>query len=78
MTVQEMKNADIRFADKSQLVDLRELMAGGGKSISLETLLKKTPNLYQYRVGEIAVAFDYLEDGGSINDAFLLMVQASS
>ncbi len=80
MTLKEMREADIRFTDKSRLTDLRTITVprkANGQA-DLDGLLQKTENLYQYRVGSVAVEFDYLPNGRTISDAFRLMMQAGS
>ena len=51
--------------------------AGAENLLDVEDLQRQTPNFYCFRVGEIAVEFDYARNGRSVNDLFSLMVQAS-
>ena len=79
MNLKNMKDVDIRTVDKSSLSELRDIKIKrtSANQLDVEDLHSQTPNFYCYRVGEIAVAFDYMNNGRSVNDLFSLMVQAS-
>ena len=78
MSLEEMRNVDIRQVDRSSLADLRDIHVrkDSHDQPDIQDLLKQTANLYMYRVGEIVVAFDYSNNGKTVNDTFALMVQS--
>ena len=72
MTVDEMKNVDIRTVDPDTLVDVRnvnipEELTGKDR---LEAFVKQVKNPFCYRVGDVVVKNVYSQDGISINDRF--------
>lgn len=78
MSLEEMRNVDIRQVDRSSLADLRDIHVrkDSHDQPDIQDLLKQTANLYIYRVGEIVVAFEYSNNGKTVNDTFALMVQS--
>lgn len=79
MNLKNMKDVDIRTVDKSSLSELRDIKIKktAANQLDVEDLHSQTPNFYFYRVGDIVVGFDYMNNGRSVNDLFSLMVQAS-
>jgi hypothetical protein len=79
VNLKNMKDVDIRTVDKSSLSELRDIKIKktAANQLDVEDLHSQTPNFYCYRVGEIVVGFDYMNNGRSVNDLFSLMVQAS-
>lgn len=79
MSLNEMRNVDVRTVDKSSLSDLRNIRIKrtAENKVDIEDLQSQTSNLYCYRVGDVVVEFDYAKNGRSVNDLFSLMVQAS-
>lgn len=79
MNLKNARNIDIRTVDKSSLSELRDIKIRrtAENKVDIGDLEKQTVNLYCYRVGDIAVEFDYANNGKSVNDLFSLMVQAS-
>ncbi len=79
MSLNEMRNVDVRTVDKSSLSDLRNIRIKrtAENKVDIEDLQSQTSNLYCYRVGDVVVQFDYAKNGRSVNDLFSLMVQAS-
>jgi hypothetical protein len=77
--LKRMKNVDIRTVDKSSLSELRDITIRktAQNQLDMEDLHRQTKNFYCYRVGDIAVEFDYADNGRSLNDLFSLMIQAS-
>ena len=65
MSLEEMRDVDIRQVDRSSLADLQDIRVkkDGYNQPDIQDLLKQTANLYMYRVGEIVVAFDYSNNG---------------
>lgn len=78
MSLNEMRNVDVRTVDKSSLSDLRNIRIKrtAENKVDIEDLQSQTSNLYCYRVGDVVVQFDYAKNGRSVNDLFSLMVQA--
>lgn len=79
VNLKSMKDVDIRTVEKSSLSELRDIKIKktAENQLDVEDLQRQTPNFYCYRVGEIAVEFDYMRNGKSVNDLFSLMVQTS-
>ena len=79
MNLKNMKDVDIRTVDKSSLSELRDIKIKKTEAnqLDVEDLHSQTPIFYCYRVGDIVVGFDYMNNGRSVNDLFSLMVQAS-
>ena len=79
VNLKNMKDVDIRTVDKSSLSELRDIQIKrtAENQLDVDDLQSQTSNFYCYRVGEIVVGFDYLNNGRSVNDLFSLMVQAS-
>lgn len=74
-----MKAVDIRTVEKASLSELRDikLKRTADNRLDIENLQSQTSNFYCYRVGEVAVSFDYRKNGRTINELFALMVQTS-
>ena len=79
VNLKNMRAVDIRTVDKSSLSELRDIKIKktAENQLDVEDLQSQTDNFYCYRVGEIVVGFDYLNNGRSVNDLFSLMVQTS-
>lgn len=79
MDLQALRQTDVRQVDKSSLTQLEDIQIRKGTDnlLDVEDLLRQVANPYIYRVGDMVVAFDYLDNGRTVNDAFALMVQAS-
>lgn len=79
MNLKKMRDVDIRTVDKSSLSELRDIKIkkNAENQLDVEDLYSQTNNFYCYRVGEIVVAFDYMNNGRSVNDLFSMMVQES-
>lgn len=72
MTVEEMKNVDIRTVDPDSLVDVKNLNIPEeltGKE-RLEAFVQQVRNPFCYRVGNVVVKNVYSQDGVTINDRF--------
>ena len=61
----KMKQADVRTADKSQLIDLCEV------EINPDSYLEKVKTPYLVRIGGYAVKFSYQESGEGIEERLL-------
>lgn len=75
---EERKSVSVQTLDKSELTELSSVRVreNDRRQPDLEDLKRQTKNLYQYRVGNVVVEFDYLHNGRTVNDLFALMVQA--
>lgn len=73
------KKTDIRTADKSLLSELCDIRIKktAENQVDMEDLQNQTVDIYCYRVGEIAIAFEYGKSGRTLDELFSLMVQAS-
>lgn len=69
----EMKQADVRTADKSRLVDLCEVEIDQNAGIEerIAAYLEQVKNPYLVRIGDYAVKFSYQESGAGIEDRLL-------
>ena len=77
MTIEEMKNVDVRTVDPETLVDV--------KTITIETSLPKEERIKEYirkvknpvcfRVGDVVVKCSYSNDGVTIRDRFEQLVR---
>ena len=72
MTVEEMKNVDIRTVDPETLVDVREIEIDEGlpKEERKREYLRQVKNPYCFRVGDVVVKCSYSNDGVTIRDRF--------
>lgn len=79
MELNNKKETDIRTVDKSLLSELCSIRIKrtAEDQVDWEDLQSQTADIYCYRVGEIAVAFEYGKNGRTIDELFSLMVQAS-
>ena len=78
LVMEERKNTAVQALDKSELAELSTVRVreDSQKQPDLEDLKRQTKNLYRYRVGNVVVELDYLDNGRTANDLFALMVQA--
>lgn len=72
MTVEEMKNIDIRTVDPVSLVDIRtvEIDDDLPKEERLASFIRQIKNPYCYRVGDVVVKNVYSNDGVSLRERF--------
>ena len=78
MTIEEMKDVDIRTVDPDSLVDVRrvqipEELTGDER---LKEFMRQVKNPFCYRVGNIVVKNVYSQDGVTINERFEQLVKA--
>ena len=77
MTVEEMKNIDIRTVDPETLVDVIKIQID--ESLSPEErkreYLRQVKNPYCFRVGDVVVKCSYSNDGVTIRDRFEQLVR---
>lgn len=72
MTVEEMKQVDIRTVQAEELVDITTICLDGcrTKEEKIKSFLEQVGNPYCYRVGDIIVKTRYSENGGSFHERF--------
>ncbi len=72
MTVEEMKQVDIRTVKAEELVDITEISLEGcrTKEEKIRSFLEQVGNPYCYRVGNVIVKTRYSENGGSFHERF--------
>ena len=72
MTLDEMKNVDVRTVDRDSLVDINTIAID--ESLSKEEraaeFLRQIKNPYCFRVGNIVVKNVYSDDGVSLEERF--------
>ena len=72
MTVEEMKNIDIRTVDPETLVDIRDVVIDDDlpKEERMASFIRQIKNPYCYRVGDVVVKNVYSNDGVSLRERF--------
>ena len=72
MTLDEMKNVDVRTVDRDSLVDINTIVID--ESLSKEEraaeFLRQIKNPYCFRVGKVVVKNVYSNDGVSLEERF--------
>ena len=72
MSLEEMKNVDVRTVDRDSLVDINTIVID--ESLSKEEraaeFLRQIKNPYCFRVGNIVVKNVYSDDGVSLEERF--------
>ncbi len=70
MTLEEMKNVDIRCVNPDDLVDIRDVRISPeiNKGERILDFVRQVGNPYCYRVGDIAVKVRYTEGGATLDD----------
>ena len=72
MSIEEMKNVDVRTVDRDRLVDINEIEIDDSlppKGRAAE-LLRQIKNPYCFRVGKVVVKNVYSDDGVSLQERF--------
>ncbi len=72
MTVEEMKQVDIRTVKAEELADITKISLEDcrTKEEKIKSFLEQVGNPYCYRVGDIIVKTRYSENGGSFHERF--------
>ncbi len=72
MTVEEMKQVDIRTVKAEELADITKISLEDcrTKEEKIKSFLEQVGNPYCYRVGDIIVKTRYSEDGVSFHERF--------
>lgn len=70
MTLEQMKNVDIRAVDPDGLVDIRDIQINPGQSREerIRDFVRQIGNPYCFRVGKVAVKVSFAEDGATLED----------
>ena len=72
MSLEEMKNVDVRTVDRDSLVDINTIVID--ESLSKEEraaeFLRQIKNPYCFRVGKVVVKNVYSDDGVSLEERF--------
>ena len=72
MTLEEMKNIDIRTVDRETLVDINtiDLDDSLSKEERVREYIRQVKNPYCYRVGDVVVKCTFSNDGVSLQQRF--------
>ena len=72
MTIEEMKNIDIRTVDPDTLVDITtiEIPDGLSKEERIKEFIRQVKNPYCFRIGKVVVKNVYNEGGPSLQECF--------
>lgn len=72
MTVEEMKQVDIRTVQAEELADITKIRLDGcqTKEEKIKSFLEQVGNPYCYRVGDVIVKTRYSENGVSFHERF--------
>ena len=78
MTIEEMKNVDVRTVDPETLVDVHSVKISDdlGREDRLKEFIRQVKNPFCYRVGNVVVKNVYSQDGVTINERFEQMVRS--
>ena len=72
MTIEEMKNIDVRTVNPETLVDVTRIVIPEGlsKEERVKEYLRQVKNPYCFRVGKMVVKNVYSDDGVSLQERF--------
>ena len=72
MTIEEMKNLDVRTVDRDSLVDVTQIVIDENlsKEERVAEYLRQVKNPYCFRVGKMVVKNIYSNDGVSLEERF--------
>ena len=72
MTIEEMKNVDVRTVDRDSLVDVTQIVIDENlsKEERVAEYLRQVKNPYCFRVGKMVVKNIYSNDGVSLEERF--------
>lgn len=72
MSIEEMKNVDVRTVDRDSLVDINEIEIDDNlpPKERTEAFLRQIKNPYCFRVGKVVVKNVYSDDGVSLQERF--------
>ena len=77
MSIEDMKNVDVRTVDPETLVDITEIKIDESmpKEERIKEYLRQVKNPYCFRVGDMVVKCSYSNDGVTIRDRFEQLVR---
>ena len=77
MSIEDMKNVDVRTVDPATLVDIIEIKIDESmsKEERIKEYLRQVKNPYCFRVGDMVVKCSYSNDGVTIKDRFEQLVR---
>ena len=77
MTVEEMRNVDVRTVDRNTLVDLNTVEIDMSKPVEerRKDFIRQVKNPYCFKVGDVAVKVSFTEDGSSFEERFQNMLR---
>ena len=72
MSIEDMKNVDVRTVDRDSLVDINEINIDESlpPKERAEEFLRQIKNSYCFRVGKVVVKNVYSDDGVSLQERF--------
>ena len=70
MTLEEMKNVDIRTVDPAELVDIRDVKVSPEQSREARMMefVVQIGNPYCFKAGQVAVKVSYADEGPTLDD----------
>ena len=77
MTLEEMKNVDVRTVDPDTLVDVTKITIDESlpKEERIREYIRKVKNPYCFKVGNVVVKCSYSNDGVTLRDRFRQLVR---
>ncbi len=77
MTIEEMKNIDIRTVDPETLVDISDVVVDESlpKDERIREYIRQIKNPYCFKVGDVVVKCSYSNDGVTLRDRFRQLVR---
>ena len=77
MTIEEMKNIDIRTVDPETLVDISDVVVDESlpKDERIRDYIRQIKNPYCFKVGDVVVKCSYSNDGVTLKDRFRQLVR---
>ncbi len=72
MSIEDMKNVDVRTVDPETLVDVTKIVIDGrlSRKERIAEYLRQVKNPYCYRVGDVIVKNSFSNDGISLQERF--------
>ena len=77
MSLEEMKNIDVRTVDQETLVDVTKIVIDESlpKEERVKEYLRQVKNPYCFKVGDVVVKCSYSNDGVTLKDRFEQLVR---
>lgn len=77
MTIEEMKNVDIRTVDSDTLVDVTTIKIDESlpKEERIKEYIRQVKNPYCFKVGDVVVKCSYSNDGVTLEERFRQLVR---